>query len=43
MGYHNIGRYKTRGEIKKNRSIYCKDDTKKASDFAEEDFDFTPF
>lgn len=43
MGFHNIGRYKTRGDIRKNQLIYCKDDTKKASDFIDEDFDFTPF
>ena len=31
MGYHNIGRYKD--ETRKNYTIYCKDDKKKASDF----------
>lgn len=43
MGYHNIGRYKTKGEVRKNQLIYCKDDQQKASDYSEEDFDFTPF
>ncbi len=43
MGYHNIGRYKTRGEVRKNQLIYCKDDQKKALDFVEEDLDFAPF
>lgn len=43
MGYHNIGRYKTKGDVRKNQLIYCKNDQKKAVDFAEEDLDFTPF
>lgn len=31
MGYHNIGRYKD--DDKKNQLIYCRDDTKKPTDF----------
>ena len=34
MGYHNIGRYKNKA--RKNQTIYCKDDKKKAIDFANE-------
>lgn len=34
MGYHNIGRYKDKA--RKNQTIYCKDDKKKALDFAKE-------
>lgn len=43
MGYHYIGRYKTKGEQRKNQRVYCKDDTKTASDYSEEDDDFCPF
>lgn len=44
MGYHNIGRYKTLGDSRKNQLIYCKDDTKNASDFRDLDpSDFVPF
>ena len=43
MGFHNIGRYKTKGESRKNQTIYCKDDTKTAHDYSEEDFNFCPF
>ena len=43
MGYHNIGRYKTNGEIRKNQLIYCKDDSKNAIDFKNVIVDFVPF
>lgn len=43
MGFHNIGRYKTKGECRKNQTIYCKDDKKTAQDYAEEDDNFCPF
>lgn len=43
MGYHNIGRYKTAGECRKNQSIYCKDDRKNAIDFKNAIGDFVPF
>jgi hypothetical protein len=36
MGFHNIGRYKQRGS-RKNQTVYCKDESKKAADFAEEE------
>lgn len=43
MGFHNIGRYKTKDE-RKNQTIYCKDDSKKASDFSEDaEKDYVPF
>ena len=41
MGYHNIGRYKN--QARKNQKIYCKDDSKVASDFANVAFDDVPF
>jgi hypothetical protein len=31
MGYHNIGRYKN--DDRRNQTIYCRDDTRKAGDF----------
>jgi len=43
MGFSNIGRYKTKGAVRKNQTIYCKDDSKLAIDYSEVDPDHVPF